>query len=1033
LSLALFAALALGAERADAQGTLTGRVTSSGGGEPVPEARVLVVGTSLYAIANSDGRYTIRNAPAGTAEVRALRVGFVEQKRPVTIRNGETTTLDFSMTPAVVKLQEVITTATGEQQRRIELGNSVASIDVSKLAESAPITSLNSVLTARTPGVQVASGLQTGAGMSIKIRGAGSLNLSNEPIYVIDGIRMTATTGDDAFFLSTGGARPSRTGDINPEEIENIEIVKGPSAATLYGTDAANGVVVITTKRGRAGAARWTVFGEAGRITDHNTYPTAYTADGHAANNVNSKLRGATCTLRDIASTAAGRCVVDSVRAYNIFTDPDATVLGVGHRYHTGAQVSGGTEALRYFFSGDRESETNLFTLPQFEQARFAASNLAVQPEWLNPNSLGKNSFRANVNATITPTLDVSVTSGYIDLQSRFMRESNLTAGIGSHIFGGPGFADNGNSAAGNPLHGYRQATPGEIFQEVRGQTVNRFIGSANANWRPRPWMSNRINVGMDLAHDTDIGYNYRGQGTAITTTNRLGFKDDARTTLRNISADIGSTGSFNLRDNVASKTTLGVQYVNFLRDLGENFGRDLPQGTTTTTNAASPGVNEASTLSRTLGAYVEEQVAFNDRLFVTGALRSDQNSAFGTNFQRVVYPKASVSWIVSEESFFPRVELLNQLRLRASFGSSGVQPGSNDALRSFEGRVVNVNGVDNPGVVYLSIGNAELRPERSSEFEGGFDTRFFNNRANLEFTYYNKRTKDALVDAIVPPSYGAAINVKRNLGAVRNTGIEVSLNTQLVDTRNVGFDVTFAGATNHNMLLDLGPDVPPVVSAPTRAQVGYPLFGYWDRPILSYEDKNGDGLITYSANAALSELTVGDSSVFIGNSQPTSNFTVAPGLDLFNKRIRISSLFEHKGGRYLFNNTERIRCTRPNCSGRENPSASLFEQARAVANIDHPSKTLAGFFEPADFTRWRELAVTLSLPESYAARFLRANSSSLTFAARNVHVWTKYRGVDPETDRLAADGGTNIGTVPDEFQTIGVPSYYTLRLNIVF
>jgi hypothetical protein len=191
--------------------------------------------------------------------------------------------------------------------------------------------------------------------------------------------------------------------------------------------------------------------------------------------------------------------------------------------------------------------------------------------------------------------------------------------------------------------------------------------------------------------------------------------------------------------------------------------------------------------------------------------------------------------------------------------------------------------------------------------------------------------------------------------------------------------------------------------------------------------------LIAYNADPALSEITLGDSVIFLGNSQPTRTMTLSPGLDLFGKRIRITSLFDYKGGHMLFNNTERIRCTRPNCTGRENPGASLFEQARAVALIDHPAKTQAGYFEDASFTRWRELAVTISVPDWFASRYLRARSTSLTLAGRNLHVWTKYTGVDPETDRFAAAGGSNITTVPEEFQTLGVPSYYTVRLNVVF
>ena len=276
---------------------------------------------------------------------------------------------------------------------------------------------------------------------------------------------------------------------------------------------------------------------------------------------------------------------------------------------------------------------------------------------------------------------------------------------------------------------------------------------------------------------------------------------------------------------------------------------------------------------------------------------------------------------------------------------------------------------------------------------------------------------------------------MKRNLGAVRNTGFELSVNAQLVDTRAFGADVIVSGSTNNNRLLDLGAGVPPVISAPTRAQVGYPLFGYWDRPILSYADKNGDGLIAYNANATLNEVVVGDSSIFIGGSQPTRTLAVTPSIDLFNRRIRLTSSFDYKGGHYLFNNTERIRCTRPNCTGRENPNSPLSEQARVVALIDHPAKTNAGYFEKADFTRWREASVLVTVPERFAAKYLRGRSASFVFGARNLHVWTNYGGIDPETDRFAADGTTGVtgGNIPEEFQTISVPTYFTFRFNIGF
>lgn len=244
---------------AAAQGTLTGTVTADGAGTPLQEARVLVIGTSLFTVTAPDGKFTLRRVPAGSADIRVIRVGYVEQKRTVRILDGQTATLNFALSTSVVQLNEVVTTATGEQ-RRVELGNAIENVSVSALTEGSLVRTLSDVLAARVPGVMVQAGTQTGSGQRIRVRGISSLSLSNEPIFIIDGTRMSANNGSTSF--GNGGNDFSRLGDINPEDIEDVEIVKGPSAATLYGTDAANGVVVITTKKGRTGQAKWTTYAE---------------------------------------------------------------------------------------------------------------------------------------------------------------------------------------------------------------------------------------------------------------------------------------------------------------------------------------------------------------------------------------------------------------------------------------------------------------------------------------------------------------------------------------------------------------------------------------------------------------------------------------------------------------------------------------------------------------------------------------------------------------------------------------------------
>ncbi|MDB4885721.1 MAG: TonB-dependent outer membrane protein SusC/RagA, partial [Gemmatimonadetes bacterium] len=701
------------------QTVVTGRVTETGSGQPISDVQVAIVGTNVGATTNNDGRYTLRTVPPGTHQLRAVRIGYAEGKRAITVVAGVTTTVDLSLGKAVIELEPVVTTATGEQ-RRVEIGNSISNIKAAEVTRTSAISNASDLLNSRAPGVSVLSGTQTGTGSRIRIRGNNSLSLSNDPIYVIDGVRMTS---NQASGFSTGGNRPSRVGDLNPEEIENIEIVKGPSAATLYGTDAANGVVVITTKKGRAGVTQWALHTEGGVITDRNHYQTNYTIAGHTP--------GATayreCTLPVISS---GTCVRDSVRIYSPIYDPVATPLGTGNRTGFGLQVSGGTEAVRYFISGDRANETGVLTLPAFERQRFDSLGTPLRDYTDRPNAQVKNSFRINLNAALSPKLDVGINSGFVNSDTRFSLESNATAGLGSHLFGGPGYRENGFVSTtgtipspGTPLYGYRAWTPGYSWQEKVGQGVNRFILGANAQFRPYAWLQVRGTVGNDQTSRADQDLLLRGEGPPISSRYREGFADAARTDLRNFSADLSSTATFNPMPTVNSRTTIGTQYVDFSSAQTEAYGQFLTQGTSTASGGSSPQAFESTTLQKTLGIFLEEAVALRDRLFLTGALRTDQNSAFGTKFQRVIYPKASVSWLASEESFFPTIRGLNSLRFRAAYGASGVQPGSNDALRSFDGLNANIRGVEQPTAVYSAVGNDSLRPERTTELEAGFET----------------------------------------------------------------------------------------------------------------------------------------------------------------------------------------------------------------------------------------------------------------------------------------------------------------------
>ncbi len=1004
------------------QGTISGRVVDGTTGQPVPAAMVTVVGTNLGAQANNEGFYTVRGVAPGAVTLRVMNIGYSEVTQAVTVVAGQTVTANFELPPAPIALPAVVTTATGEQ-RRVEVGNAIAQINATQVVESRAIANVADLLTSRVAGVTVFSGTQTGAGVRVRIRGQSSLSLTNNPIYVIDGVRVEGTTGSSS--VSVGGTTPARINDINPEEIESIEVVRGPSAATLYGTDAANGVIVITTKKGVAGRPRWTYYTEQTALADLNEYPTAFRGwrTGTTSTTNSTVANTVQCFLSQVAS---GACAQDSVTAYNLHKDKEATPYGTGYRQQHGIQVSGGSDAIRYFLHGEWEDEDGVTKVPEFEKRYLAARGLTLRPEEESPNRLTRATARANLNVALRDNLDVAINSGFTSQDLRLPRSDDAgTAGIAANTYGGPGFKYNVN-AAGDTLYGWREFTPRQIYQATTTQSVERLITSAAANWRPEEWLGLRANFGVDYINRQDTQLCRFANCTS--TNDRLGFKIDNRTNFFVYTLDAAGTANRRINDNLRSQTALGLQYYRNIFTRNGAIGRQLPPGAITVTSGAVQSADETTSESRTLGAYLEERIAFKDRLFLTGAVRSDRNSAFGADFKTVFYPKFSASWVISEEPFFSVGGWLNELRLRSAFGSSGVQPGTTDAVQFYSPTQTIGESGEVSGLVFSTLGNSNLKPERSSEVEVGFDAIVWKGRIQTEFTYYNKSSKDALISRILPPSLGTGATARfENLGEVRNWGWEALLNAQLAQTDNFAWSVTFNGSRNQNELVSLG-GVPAITGTTLQQREGYPLNGWWSRRLISYEDKNGNGIIEYNANPTLSEIVVSDTAEYHGRSAPLHEFSVTNGFEFWQRRLRLDAMFDYKGGHLVYNNTERIRCaSRFNCAGLLDPKSSLFEQARTVMVREHPSRSVAGFFEEADFIRFRELSLAFRPPEEWTQRMFRGRSVVATLGVRNLGtVWTKYTGVDPE-----AFGTT--GDAPSSFQAFAPPTYYTLRLTFGF
>jgi TonB-linked SusC/RagA family outer membrane protein len=993
----------------EARGTITGRVIDEESRQPVPAAQVRVVGTTLGVQSSPEGRYAIPNVPAGPVTVRVIRVGYGEQSRQVTVAAGAPTPVDFVMRRVAVQLSAVVTTATG-QERRVEVGNAIAQVDAAELVRDRQIGSVSDLLTARTAGVQVLPPSTTGASARIRIRGTNSLSLSNDPIYVIDGVRVRSDAASST--IDVGGTAPGRASDINPDEIEKIEVVRGPSAATLYGTDAANGVIVITTTRGRAGRPQWNLYAEGGAVTDRNDYPTAYTAFGRTS-------AGAPTSTCFLGTRAAGGCTVDSVTSYNLFDDPRATPIATAPRQQYGAQVSGGSEAVRFFLSGEWEDEQGRYRLPTAFADRLEEQGTGIRAEWRRPNAYNRISGRANLNATLSPRLEAAVSTAYVRSSFRQPPSDNNTIGLLSNAFGGPGVATRVD-AAGDTLYGYRLYTPDRMFQNVTEQNVDRFIGSLTTSWRPLDWLTTRGNFGLDFTGRQDASL-CRFDECVRAFEQDLGFKTDNRGSIYQYTADVAATASYGRGPDLSFKSTAGAQFFNNVLTVAGGTGAQLAPGGTTVTQGAVLTAFENNVASRTLGAFVQQDVALYDRVFLTAAVRADDNSAFGADFKAVYYPKASVSWVLSQEPFFRKPGWLDQLRLRAAVGASGNQPGTTDAVRFFLGRTLIQDQAETPAITFGSLGNSALKPERTQELETGIDVTAFANRLSLELTYYNKNSRDALVQRVLAPSTGTDSTVAfANLGQVRNRGLEGLVIARLLDRPRLGWEVTLNGSTNSNRIVDLG-ELPAIVGTTVDQREGYPLNAYFQLPY-TYSDADGDGLLSRD------EVQVSDTRTYLGYSIPRHEVSITNGFDFFNRRVRVSALVDHKGGHKLYNNTERIRCaSRRNCRGLIDPTASLAEQARVIALTETPTQSLAGFIEDASFWRLREVAVTLTAPERWLGRLGRARSASLTLAGRNLGKWTDYSGTDPESNyNLLTD-------VPADFQTIAPPTYFTARLNLGF
>lgn len=998
--------------------TVTGRVVDRATQQPLSDAQVIVAGTQRGARTGDDGQFRI-TVPPGTIQIRVIRIGYQSESRTVTVADNAATALTFSLVPTATSLGEVVITASGEAQLRRESGVSTSRIDTSQV-NVANIQNFSDLLNSRAPGVVVQqAGGTSGTGSRIRIRGSNSINLSNDPLLVVDGVRVNndPTSGS----IGVGGQSASRFNDLNPDDIESVEVIKGPAASAMYGTAAANGVIQVTTKRGKVGRARWTAAAEYGTVREVGDYPNNYTTIGRNAANT---ARFVGC---NIDFQARGLCTPnpDSL----VFTNPikNLTPFRPGWREQFGTTVSGGTDVATYYLGADLEREEGVYPI----------------------NWLRKNNIRANINAQPRPNVTLEFKSGYTSSRlSLPQNDNNIFGALSGGLLGKP--FDCSTAVPRNPScgsdttgRGYLVANhPSPRFFQFRNrQEVEHFIGSGNGSWQPAKWLNLLGTAGFDLIDRWD--HETIDQG-AIGIFYPEGFRFSNRAQIRTYTANSSAIGTFALGPSIRSITTAGVQWNREAFSRLDAGGFGLLPGTGSLGGLSERfEVGEPNSDIITFGSIIQQRLEWRDKLFLSAGLRADKNSNFGVNLPFVKYPSASLSWVIGEEPFFPRLAFLNTLRLRAAYGESGQRPNFRQADKYFSPVSATVDGENASAITIGGAGNADLEPERTKEFEFGFDAGLFNDRVGIEFTRYSKETSNALIARRLAPSIGATVTQLINLGLVENDGFEYMIDLKEAGPANFRVGLAVTGSVNDNKVVDLGEGITPIIFGlggnTQRHQNGYPLGGYWGHQIVSYEDKNGDGMISRvncTAPAGLvaaprvvggpeCEIFLTDTAVYSGNPFGRTVLTLTPSVSLFNW-VRVRALFDHRGGLTLNNSTEYFRCISPRftCQGIQDRNAPLEDQAKAVAV---QFGTRAPFFEKADFWKLRELSFTINAPQQLA-RALRGTAASVTIAGRNLKTWTDYKGLDPE---LNVSGAANFNTA--DFLTQPPTKYWVTRVNLTF
>ncbi len=949
-------------------GRLTGLVTSARSSAPLSEVQVFLADSNQGTLTGQNGRYLILNLEPGTYTVTAQRIGFATQTQEVTLAAGGEGVVNFIMSEEALGLDEIVVTGTAGAARRREVGNVINQINVADVA--APPANVDQLLAAQAPGLNMNIGSgAAGSGAQIRLRGAVSVNQSNQPLIFIDGIRVrndgyAKNVPPTGFQGRSGNNAASPLNDINPADIDRIEVIKGSAASTLYGTEAAAGVIQIFTKRGSSGAPRWTAQIDQGLNSLNSFQP-----------DVDVRPPGDP-TFADIPQGDY------SYQFLNM--DP---FLRTGYRNRYSLSVAGGGQTLQYFISG--QTEGNEGVLPNDDEDRF--------------------NLRGNFTFTPLANLNMQVNTSYTRTDISNTATGNNAHGLTLNVF--------------RRERNYFSSGDQELLSQLLNQDIttriDRIILGSTINWQPTSRFTNKLVVGYDQASQDNRNLRPFGFVRAP-----LGILSTLGANFTTLTVDYVGSYDLDLASDFSTTLSFGGQSITDETRQINAEGRDFPGPGEPDIDAGGVTLAFENRL-RVVNAGFLAQALFGwkDRYFLTAGFRMDGNSAFGDDLNLQFLPRLSASYIISDEGFWG--DGWGSLKLRAAYGESGRAPGAFDAVRTWS--PVGFGG--SPAFQPNNFGNPNLGPEVTAETEVGFDWALFDSRLSTEFTYYRQKTTGGLFDVRFPPSNGFALSQSENVGEMINQGFEVSVFANIIDGRTWGVDLAGNLYTNESEVISLGGAVPfqagggwvfegqPIMS---RRGIQFRNGDQVAEPRLC-EESDGPDAVCFEQD------------VFLGPAQPEMVFNLTPtvrgpfGVTLSARtEWQMGAWIQDGASR----NGIRRNVRWPTCSAyyaladEGNAELATMRDQKQCDPTLHESGL--NFYE-ADHFRLRD--VTLQVP--LGGLVPGSNNSTITFSAQNAWLHNfSMPGFDP---MMIGNAGFAESQNPAITEHIPAPATFLVSLRMVF